>query len=442
VAGNQIWGMTATNLVLGSASQSGTVYLNTPPVVDTASHWRVPAGTTPSVPDLSAASDSGAFSTDNRTNVVRPVFTGTADANATVTLLDGATVIGAGHADASGFWSVTAGALAVGVHAITATATDAAGNVGAASAALSVTIDTSAPSAPGIAQMGAGAISGVAEANAAIALFDGAGQIATTFASDAGTWSVPMALATGGHAFTAKATDLAGNVSAASAAVASVIGTPGNDLMSGGPGPVVMVGGIGDDTYLVDDAADVVSESVGAGTDTIFASVNYTITVGAEVENLKANAKTGLTLTGNAFSHNIVGGVGNDTLNGGTGADTLSGGAGADTMAGGGGNDVYLVDNAADEVSEAVGAGTDTVFASASFSVAAGSEVEFLRASTTTGITLTGNALSHNLIGNVGDDTLIGGSGADTLTGGAGSNTMGGSVANFHGGKAQPVRPD
>ena len=49
---------------------------------------------------------------------------------------------------ARGAWSYTTAALTNGAHSLTATATDAAGNTGAASAALSVTIDTVAPTAP------------------------------------------------------------------------------------------------------------------------------------------------------------------------------------------------------------------------------------------------------------------------------------------------------
>ena len=47
--------------------------------------------------------------------------------------------------------AITTAALANGAHSLTATATDAAGNTSAASSALSVTIDTSAPVAPAIA---------------------------------------------------------------------------------------------------------------------------------------------------------------------------------------------------------------------------------------------------------------------------------------------------
>ena len=102
---------------------------------------------------------------------------------------------------------------------------------------------------------------------------------------------------------------------------------------------------------------------------------------------------TGLTLTGNEFANTIVGNAGNDTLIGGAGNDTLNGGAGADTMAGGTGNDTYFVDNAGDVVTEAVGEGTDTILASVSYTLAAGSEVEKLTATGSTGLTLTGNEL-------------------------------------------------
>ena len=132
----------------------------------------------------------------------------------------------------------------------------------------------------------------------------------------------------------------------------------------------------------------------------------------------------GVTLTGTAGNDTLTGGAGNDTLIGLGGNDTLNGGAGTDTMIGGTGNDTYYVDNAGDVVTENVGEGTDTVLASVSYALAAATEVETLRANATTGLTLTGNAFSHNLVGNVGNDTLIGGSGNDALNGGVGADTM------------------
>src|SRR5439155_11948233 len=60
----------------------------------------------------------------------------------------GATQVGSAAADGSGNWSIDSSALADGDHAITAKATDLAGNTGPASGSLTVTIDTAAPAAP------------------------------------------------------------------------------------------------------------------------------------------------------------------------------------------------------------------------------------------------------------------------------------------------------
>ena len=124
-----------------------------------------------------------------------------------------------------------------------------------------------------------------------------------------------------------------------------------------------MAGGAGNDTYYVDNSGDIVAEAVGGGTDTVYANVNYTLRAGSQIEFLRANAgATGLSLTGNEFNNTIVGGTGNDMLSG------------------GGGNDTYYVGNAGDVVNEAGGGGIDTVYASVSYALSVGSEVEFLRA--------------------------------------------------------------
>ena len=106
---------------------------NTPPAVT-------------STPVMAAASDSGTPG-DNITNVTTPTFTGTAEPESTVTIYDtdGTTSLGSTTAT-GGNWSVTTGsALSDGDHTITAKATDAAGNTGAASGGLVVTINTTIP---------------------------------------------------------------------------------------------------------------------------------------------------------------------------------------------------------------------------------------------------------------------------------------------------------
>jgi VCBS repeat-containing protein len=103
----------------------------------------------PSAPDLASASDSGPLDTDNITRTTTPTFTGSAEDGATVNLYDtdGVTLLGSAIA-AGGLWSITTSVLAEGDHTVTATATDAVGNVGVASAGLTVTIDTTPPAAP------------------------------------------------------------------------------------------------------------------------------------------------------------------------------------------------------------------------------------------------------------------------------------------------------
>jgi Ca2+-binding RTX toxin-like protein len=43
-----------------------------------------------------------------------------------------------------------------------------------------------------------------------------------------------------------------------------------------------MAGGLGNDTYIVDDAADAVTEVAGQGTDSVRASVSYTLAANVE----------------------------------------------------------------------------------------------------------------------------------------------------------------
>ncbi len=131
-----------------------------------------------------------------------------------------------------------------------------------------------------------------------------------------------------------------------------------------------------------------------------------------------------------------INGTGNNRANiivGNAGHNVLDGGGGADTMRGGAGNDTYIVDRAADRVIEAVGGGHDVVLAGASYRLAAGQEVEELRAADETARTrlnLTGNEFANTLIGNAGRNVLNGGGGDDVLNGGGGQDVLVGGAGN------------
>ena len=100
-----------------------------------------------------------------------------------------------------------------------------------------------------------------------------------------------------------------------------------------------MIGGAGNDTYIVDHARDVVTEMADAGTDTVRTSLAAYALKG-NVENLVYTGTGAFGGVGNCLDNVLTGGTGNDVLIGGAGHDTLNGEAGHDKLNGGIGNDV------------------------------------------------------------------------------------------------------
>jgi serralysin len=185
--------------------------------------------------------------------------------------------------------------------------------------------------------------------------------------------------------------------------IENVTGSSLNDTITGNAGNNVIDGGAGIDAVRFDGVA------------------------AAATVNLVAGTATG---QGNDTLHNIENVTGsnlNDTITGNSGNNVLDGKGGADTLAGLGGSDTYMVDNAADVVMEASGAGNDTVLASVSYKLGAGQSIETLQTTNSAGtaaINLTGNELNQAIIGNAGMNFINGGAGNDTLTGRGGADTF------------------
>jgi predicted extracellular nuclease/Ca2+-binding RTX toxin-like protein len=198
-----------------------------------------------------------------------------------------------------------------------------------------------------------------------------------------------------------------------------ILGNNGVNYIDGNVGADVLVGYGGNDIYAVDNAADLVLENAGGGTDTVYSSVSYQLSSGSSVEVLAARDNSQTTAL------NLIGNEGANTILGSNGANFIDGGAGADILAGYGGNDVYAVDDAGDAVFEGAGGGSDTVYATATYALNGGASVEVLAArdnSLTTALNLVGNEQAQSLFGNNGANYLDGGAGADVLVGYGGAD--------------------
>jgi Ca2+-binding RTX toxin-like protein len=199
-----------------------------------------------------------------------------------------------------------------------------------------------------------------------------------------------------------------------------------NILSSGGGGGVdTMAGGLGDDTYRVFATGDVIDDT--GGFDTVYASgTSYFLYSTAAVEYLSTSeqaATTPIYLVGNGAAQVIAGNWGDNILNG-RGGDGV---ALPDTLIGLYGNDTYGVFSQGDVVREVAGQGNDVVYASTSYQLRAGTEIEALAAvngAATDAYTLTGNEIAQTVVGNAGANVLDGRGGSDTLIGLGGADTF------------------
>ena len=78
------------------------------------------------------------------------------------------------------------------------------------------------------------------------------------------------------------------------------------NVIDGGAGADAMAGGAGNDTYVVDDAGDIITEALTGGTDLVKSSITYSL-AGSNLENLTLTGAGHIDATGNALANILTG---------------------------------------------------------------------------------------------------------------------------------------
>ena len=178
----------------------------------------------------------------------------------------------------------------------------------------------------------------------------------------------------------------------------------GNDTLVSNTGIDTLVGGAGNDVFVVNNSLDVVKGASATSSNTVIASVDFTLPT--NVNTLTLTGTASLKATGNAAADTITANSGNDTL---TAVSTTK----ATTLVGGAGNDVFVVNNTADVIVSASTTSNDTIQSSVDFTAVA--NVNSLVLTGTGNLKATANAAGDTLVSNTGVDTLVGGTGRDTF---------------------------
>ncbi|MEB3198834.1 MAG: Ig-like domain-containing protein [Candidatus Sericytochromatia bacterium] len=182
---------------------------------------------------LTSDSDAGAKDNDGITSDTTPTIAGVAEAGASIVVTVGDVRVTA-VALPDGSWTATLPTLKDGPYAASVQVLDQAANLSDAAPMYTFTVDTKAPTQPVIAGFtpatDTGAkdtdavtsvtrpvLTGRAEAGATVEIYEGAILLGVAVTDETGTWAREIELGLGAHELTAKAIDVAGNVSLASA---------------------------------------------------------------------------------------------------------------------------------------------------------------------------------------------------------------------------------
>lgn len=435
----------------------------------------------PSIPSLSAGSDTGVSSTDNLTKADVLTFTGTAESNSEIWLFQNGVLVGTATAGDDGAYTFsTQVTVPEGPQIYSVQALDLAGNKSLHSATLTVTVDRTADEAPSAPDLAASADSGVADddnlTNADLLTFTGTGTVGSTvelFVNEirAGSAavdsdgnyeiSISSAAADGTYAIKTRSVDPAGNESAFSPVLTVTVdrmaspapstpdlapqsdtGGSDSDNITRDRTPTFNGTGIDGDTVILYAGSVEIGSGVVSGgaysitSTTVLAAGAHAITArSVDPAGNVSDASAPLTIfiqvpdSGSPGPRPpIVGTDGNDIISGTAGADIIyarggddlvQAGGGDDEVWGGAGNDT-IYGGAGDDTLGG-GAGNDEVWGSAGDDVIYGGEGND---------TLGGGDGADHLYGGSGDDIVYGGAGYDLLFGGVGDDELWGGAGN------------
>jgi Ca2+-binding RTX toxin-like protein len=313
------------------------------------------------------------------------IVTGTTgEANDTISLYDGGSLVGFTTTDSHGNWTVTAVADANVVHSYGANAIDLAGNEGHSNGGYvagppgggggappslteKLASDTGASSSDKITTNPG--LTGTADANAVVHFtVDGSTIAATTTADASGAWSyTPTGLADGAHTVVASETNAGGSTGAASLAFTLDTHAPipafTGDVLTHGQVTLTGTTGEANDTIsLYDGNTWIGFATTGSnGTWSFNASAPSSVvhSYGANATDLAGNEGhgAGKLILGSSGTDSLVGTAGNDVIAGNGGNDRITGGAGADRLTGGSGKVTF----AYQAVKDSTSAASDTI---------------------------------------------------------------------------------
>lgn len=118
----------------------------------------------------------------------------------------------------------------------------------------------------------------------------------------------------------------------------------GNDKFDGRGGKVlegVVVGGDGDDVYILNSNKTRVFDAIGGGEDRLTVSFSYTLEASCEMDEVRLSGKGDIRLTGNDLHGYLGGNSGDNRISGKGGEDSMFGGKGDDILTGGADGDIF-----------------------------------------------------------------------------------------------------